>query len=72
MNSWQNKLIESALKSLTKQIHTIWKQNINKITILLNIKVFETFDTMSHFKLLHNLKKNIAINCDMNENFFTK
>ena len=67
MNVRRDKLIESMLKLLTKQIHIVLNRNIDKITTLLNINVFETFNTISYFKLFYNLrKKNFTINRNVN------
>jgi hypothetical protein len=49
--------IETTLKLLTKQIHTVWDQSTNKMITLLSLNVIETFDTMSHSRLIHNLRK---------------
>jgi hypothetical protein len=57
MNERKNRSCETILKLLTKQIHTIWNMNKNKITTLLNMNVIETYDHVSREKLLHNLKK---------------
>jgi hypothetical protein len=57
MNVRSNRSIETALKLLTKQIDIVWKQNTNRVITLLNLNVIETFDTISHFRLVHNLKK---------------
>jgi hypothetical protein len=52
-----DKLIETTLKLLTKQIHIVWDQNTNRIIIFLSLNIAEAFDTISHSKLIHNLKK---------------
>jgi hypothetical protein len=57
MNKRKNRNCETILKLLTKQIHTIWNMNKDKITILLNMNVIKTYDHVSREKLLHNLKK---------------
>jgi hypothetical protein len=57
MNERKNRSCETVLKLLTKQIHTIWNMNKDKITTLLNMNVIETYDHVSREKLLHNLKK---------------
>ncbi len=56
MNERKNRSCETVLKLLTKQIHTIWNMNKNKITTLLNMNVIETYDHVSRERLLHNLK----------------
>jgi hypothetical protein len=52
-----DKLTETTLKLLTKQIHIVWDQDTNKMITLLSLNVIETFDTMSHSRLIHNLRK---------------
>ncbi len=53
----KNKSIKSTLKLLTKQIHIVWDKNTNRIVILLSLDVIETFDTISHKRLIHDLRK---------------
>jgi hypothetical protein len=57
MNERKNRSCETILKLLTKQIHTIWNMNKDKITTLLNINVIKAYNYVSREKLLHNLKK---------------
>jgi hypothetical protein len=57
INERKNRNCETILKLLTKQIHTIWNMNKDKITILLSMNVIEAYDHVSREKLLHNLKK---------------
>jgi hypothetical protein len=57
MKCRKNRSIESTLKLLTKQIHIVWNKNTNRIVILLNLDVIETFDTISHERLIHDLRK---------------
>jgi hypothetical protein len=57
MNERKNRNCETILKLLTKQIHTIWNMNKNKITTLLSMNVIETYDHVLREKLLHNFKK---------------
>ena len=49
--------MNTALQLITKKVHTIWSENKKRITLLLNLNVFETFDNVSHVKLLHNMRK---------------
>jgi hypothetical protein len=53
----RSRFIESALKLLTKQIHIVWDQDNDKIITLLSMNVTRTFDTMTHRRLTHNLRK---------------
>ncbi len=53
----KNKLIELILKLLTKQIHIVWNKNTNWIVILLSLNVIEIFDTISHNRLIYDLRK---------------
>lgn len=55
-----DKSIKTTLKILTKQIHIVWKQSTNRVVILLSLNVVKAFDTISHSRLIHNLKKNIS------------
>jgi hypothetical protein len=48
---------ETTLKLLTKQIHIVWNQNTNWVVILLSLNVADTFDMISHSRLIHNLRK---------------
>jgi hypothetical protein len=57
MNERKNRNCETVLKLLTKQIHTIWNMNKDKMTTLLSMNVIEAYDHVSREKLLHNLKK---------------
>jgi hypothetical protein len=57
MKCRKNKSIESTLKFFTKQIHIVWNKSTNRIVILLNLDVIETFDTISHERLIHDLRK---------------
>jgi hypothetical protein len=52
-----DKSTETILKLLTKQIHTVWNQSTNKMIMLLSLNVIEAFNTMSHSRLIHNLRK---------------
>jgi hypothetical protein len=57
MNERKNRSCETILKLLTKQIHTIWNMNKDKITTLLSMNVVEAYDHVSRERLLHNFKK---------------
>ncbi len=57
MSERKSRSCETVLKLLTKQIHTIWKMNKNKIATLLSMNVIEAYDHVSRERLLHNLKK---------------
>ena len=57
MGARRGKSTESALELLTEQIHTVWGQGTDKIATLLSIDVSGAFDTVSHPRLLHNLRK---------------
>jgi hypothetical protein len=48
---------ETTLKLLTEQIHIVWEQRTNRVITLLNLNVANVFDTMSHVKLIHDMKK---------------
>jgi hypothetical protein len=53
----KNRSIESTLKLFIEQIHIVWNKNTNRIVILLNFDAIETFDTISHERLIHDLRK---------------
>jgi hypothetical protein len=57
MRCRKKKFIDIILELLTKQMHTIWERDIDKIAILLNLNVIEVFDMMSHDRLIHDLRK---------------
>jgi hypothetical protein len=57
MNERKNRNCETILKLLTKQIHTIWNMNKDKMTTLLSMNVIKAYDHVSREKVLHNLKK---------------
>jgi hypothetical protein len=57
MKCRKNRSIETTLKFLTEQIHIVWKQKTNRMIILLSLNVTNVFDTMSHVRLIHNMKK---------------
>jgi hypothetical protein len=57
MRCRKNRSIESTLKFFTKQIHIVWNKSTNRIVILLSFDVIETFDTISHERLIHDLRK---------------
>jgi hypothetical protein len=57
INERKSRSCETALKLLTKQIHTIWNMSKDKIATLLSMNVVETYDHVSRERLLHNLKK---------------
>jgi hypothetical protein len=48
---------ETTLKLLTEQIHIVWEQKTNRVIILLSLNVANVFDTMSHVRLIHDMKK---------------
>jgi hypothetical protein len=45
------------LKLLIEQIHIIWKKRTNRVITLLSLKITNVFNTMSHVRLIHNMKK---------------
>ena len=57
MSAKRKKEIETTLKLLTKEIHAIWKQNRNKVIIIMSVNVTKVYDHVSHIRLLHNLRK---------------
>ncbi len=57
MKCRKNRSIKSTLKLFTKQIHIVWNKSTNRIVILLSLDVIEAFDTISHERLIHDLRK---------------
>jgi hypothetical protein len=57
MKCRKNRSIKTILKFFIEQIHIVWKQKTNRVIILLNLNVTKIFDTMSHVKLIHDMKK---------------
>ena len=57
MRARRNRFTKSTLKLLVEKIHTIWNQSKDKIVTLLSMNVVEIFSTMSHKRLLHNMRK---------------
>jgi hypothetical protein len=57
MKCRKNRSIETILKFFIEQIHIVWKQKTNRVITLLNLNVASAFDTMSHVKLIHDMKK---------------
>lgn len=57
MGGRPGKSTETALELLTEQVHTVWGQGNNKVASLLSFDVAGAFDTVSHSRLLHNLRK---------------
>lgn len=51
------KSTETARELLTEQVHTVWGQGQDRVATILSIDVAGAFDTVSHRRLLHNLKK---------------
>lgn len=57
MRCRKNRLIKTILKLLIEQIHIVWKQKTNRIIFLLSLNVVDVFDTMSHVRLIHDMRK---------------
>jgi hypothetical protein len=57
MNKRRKRTYETTLKFFTKQIHIVWNMSKNKMIILLNLNVINTYDHVSKKKLIHNLRK---------------
>jgi hypothetical protein len=57
INKHKNRNCETVLKLLTKQIHTIWNMNKDKIMTLLSINIIKIYNHVSREKFLYNLKK---------------
>jgi hypothetical protein len=71
MKCRKNRSIETILKLFIEQIYIVWKQRTNRMIILLSLNVTNVFDTMSHVKLIHDMKKRIfELNHRLNQQFF--
>jgi hypothetical protein len=57
MKCRKNRSIETTLKLFIEQIHIVWKQRTNRVITLLSLNVANVFDTMSHVRLIHDMKK---------------
>jgi hypothetical protein len=57
MKCRKNRSTETILKFLTEQIHIVWEQKTNRVITLLSLNVANVFDTMSHVRLIHDMKK---------------
>jgi hypothetical protein len=57
MRCRKKRSIETTLKLFIEHIHIVWKQRTNRMIILLNFNVTNVFDTMSHVRLIHDMKK---------------
>jgi hypothetical protein len=53
----RSRFIESVLELLTKQMHIVWDQSNDKMITLLSMNVTRAFNTMTHRRLTHNLRK---------------
>ena len=57
MSAQRNRFTKTALELLIEQIHTMWEQKIDKMITLRSMNVAEVFSTISHSRLIHNLRK---------------
>ena len=57
MGARRGKSTETALELLTEQIHIVWGQGQDKVATLLSMDVASAFDTVSHQRLIHNLRR---------------
>lgn len=57
MSARRDKFTETALKLFIEQMHTMWDQRFDKIATLLSMNVADVFFTISHSRLIHNLRK---------------
>jgi hypothetical protein len=57
MKCRKNRSIETISNLFIEQIHIVWKQKTNRAIILLSLNVTNVFNTMSHIKLIHDMKK---------------
>jgi hypothetical protein len=57
MKCRKKRFIETTLKFFIEQIHIVWKQKTNRMITLLNLNITSVFNTMSHVRLIHDMKK---------------
>ena len=57
MGGRKGRSTDSALELLTEQIHTVWGQGTDKVATLLSMDVANAYPTVSHERLIHNLRK---------------
>ena len=57
MGARRGRSTDTALELLTEQMHTVWGQGTDKVATLLSMDVAEAFDTVSHERLIHDLRK---------------
>lgn len=57
MGARRGRSTETALELLTEQVHTVWGQGRDKVATLLSMDIAGAFDTVSHQRLTHNLRK---------------
>ena len=57
MGARKGRSTESALELLTEQVHTVWGQGADKVATLLSMDVAGAFNTVSHERLISNLRK---------------
>jgi hypothetical protein len=56
MGGRKRRSVETALETITTSVHTIWNQGKNNVASLLSLDVAGAFDTVSHKRLVHNLR----------------
>ena len=57
MRARRKRSTKIALKTIIDTVHTVWNCEKNKVASLLSLDITETFDNVSHHRLLHNLKQ---------------
>ena len=57
MGARSGRSTETALELLTEQVHTVWGQGVDKVATLLSMDVASAFPTVSHPRMIHNLRK---------------
>jgi len=48
---------DTAIQLITEKIHTIWGANRQRVASLLSLDISDAFPTVSHTRMLHNLRK---------------
>jgi retron-type reverse transcriptase len=53
----RGRLTETALYLLTEKVYIIWIENKPRVALILSLDIVNTFDRVSHTRLVYNLRK---------------
>ena len=57
MNARKQCSVNTILRLIMKKIYTIWNEQKKRVTSFFSLNISDVFDNVSHFRLLHNMKK---------------